>query len=309
MNTALRELISADIARSVPPAISSFAEALAREGGGSTVAVLFYGSVLRTGDLGGVLDFYVIVDSLHAWHGKCLPSAANWLVPPTVEFRKHACKGATFRAKVAIVRRDQFVRRTRRDSMDTTIWARFAQPSALVWMRDPDARETVVEAVAQAVMTAASWAAVFGPRRGAASEYWRAVFRQTLGAELRVETGERADAIVAFAHDRYSNMLPLAWTQAGVSFRTAENGELHPMQTDKRAALRAWQLRRAFGKPLNVLRLAKASFSFDGGLEYILWKIERHSNVTVRLSPWQRRHPILASPRLLWRLWREGVIR
>jgi hypothetical protein len=40
-----------------------------------------------------------------------------------------------------------------------------------------------------------------------------------------------------------------------------------------------------------------------------LWKIERHSGVRLPVSPWQRRHPLLASPVFLWRLYRVGAIR
>src|SRR3546814_3014928 len=56
-----------------------------------------------------------------------------------------------------------------------------------------------------------------------------------------------------------------------------------------------WALRRVQGKLLSVARLCKAAFTFQGGAEYLLWKIERHSGVSIALTPWQRRHPLLAS--------------
>jgi hypothetical protein len=40
-----------------------------------------------------------------------------------------------------------------------------------------------------------------------------------------------------------------------------------------------------------------------------LWKIERHSGVSITLTPWQRRHPILASTVLFWQLYRKGAFR
>jgi hypothetical protein len=60
---------------------------------------------------------------------------------------------------------------------------------------------------------------------------------------------------------------------------------------------------------LHVLRLAKAAFTFAGGLDYILWKIARHSGVTAEPTPWQRRHPLMAAPVLAWRLYRRGAFR
>src|SRR3546814_12011358 len=70
-----------------------------------------------------------------------------------------------------------------------------------------------------------------------------------------------------------------------------------------------WALRRVQGKLLSVARLCKAAFTFQGGAEYLLWKIERHSGVSIALTPWQRRHPLLASTVLFWRLYRPGAFR
>jgi hypothetical protein len=46
----------------------------------------------------------------------------------------------------------------------------------------------------------------------------------------------------------------------------------------------------------------KAIFTFEGGVDYVVWKIRRHSGIHLTVTPWQRRHPILAAPSLLWRL-------
>ena len=47
----------------------------------------------------------------------------------------------------------------------------------------------------------------------------------------------------------------------------------------------AWRFRRLVGKVLSILRLAKGVFTFDGGVDYILWKIERHSGVKATATP------------------------
>jgi hypothetical protein len=60
---------------------------------------------------------------------------------------------------------------------------------------------------------------------------------------------------------------------------------------------------------LNLARLAKAAFTFSGGVDYIAWKIERHSGHKIEVTPFQRRHPLLAAGPALWRLWRQGVLR
>ena len=53
----------------------------------------------------------------------------------------------------------------------------------------------------------------------------------------------------------------------------------------------------------------KASFTFDGGLSYLVWKIERHSGVKVEITPFMRRHPRLGGVGAMWSTWRRGGFR
>jgi hypothetical protein len=70
-----------------------------------------------------------------------------------------------------------------------------------------------------------------------------------------------------------------------------------------------WARRRAEGKLLSVVRLAKASATFAGGADYIAWKINRHAGTNIALKPWQRRWPLLAAISLLPRLLKSGAVR
>ena len=58
-----------------------------------------------------------------------------------------------------------------------------------------------------------------------------------------------------------------------------------------------------------MLRLIKSLFTFDGGIDYALWKVERHTGIHVPLSGFERRHPILNAPRQLWRVYRLSAVR
>jgi hypothetical protein len=70
-----------------------------------------------------------------------------------------------------------------------------------------------------------------------------------------------------------------------------------------------WAGRGLLGKGLNVARLIKASFTFAGGIDYLLWKVERHSGVRIEPTPFLRRHPLLGIWGVAWRLWRRGGFR
>ena len=60
---------------------------------------------------------------------------------------------------------------------------------------------------------------------------------------------------------------------------------------------------------MSVLRLLKSLVTFDRGVDYALWKVERHTGVQVPVSKFERSHPILTSPKLLWRVYRLSAVR
>ena len=293
----LERRIAQGLAARVHPAVAAFAKRLAEDAGAG--AALFYGSNLRTGDLEGVLDFYLL-----------LPGAQAERIWPRVSYHEWEHGGRTLRAKVARMAAGTFERAARGDSRDTTIWARFVQPSALVWSQGEEWRLRTVAAITQAARTAARLAAALGPESGIAEDYWRALFRATYRAEFRVEKPGREDSILAVNAAHFAGLLPLAWEAQGIAF--AREGErLAPRLTagERRRVLRWWAQRRRLGKPLNLARLLKASTTFDGAARYAAWKIERHTGVPVAVTPWRERHPVLAAPGVLLRVWRARKAR
>jgi hypothetical protein len=70
-----------------------------------------------------------------------------------------------------------------------------------------------------------------------------------------------------------------------------------------------WFVRRMQGKLLSVLRLLKGLLTFRGGVDYILWKIERHSGERVEVPPHLERYPLIATCVIFWRLYRRGAYR
>ena len=288
--TALAERIAARLAVPVDPAVATFARALGDAAGAR--AVLFYGSNLRTGSLEGVLDFYIL-----------LPGDRESAIWPTVSYHERAHEGETLRAKVATMRLATFARAAGGELTDTTIWARFVQPSALIWAEDDAARADVIAAIASAAKTAARLAAALGPASGSAEDYWRALFRATYQAEFRVEKQGRENDILSVNADHFAGLLPLALEAAGIDpglDGTTLAPRLSPSERTK--ILAWWKRRRRLGKPLNLLRLVKASTTFEGAARYAAWKIERHTGMPVKLTPFRERYPLLAAPQVLWDL-------
>ena len=63
------------------------------------------------------------------------------------------------------------------------------------------------------------------------------------------------------------------------------------------------------GKCLSVLRLMKAACTFRGGVDYALWKIERHRGLRFEVPQTLRKHPLLALLVLGWKVIKEGGVR
>ena len=300
MNARLRSFVERELATPVSAPIAGMAAQLAATLGGR--AVLFYGSALRTGDMDGVLDFYVLTDRARGSPLRRLGMRWLW---PDVSFHEVIIEGVTLRAKVATMPLATFEKATRGSFIDTTIWTRFVQPSALVWCADEATGSRVVGAIGDAAITAARFAAVLGPERGAPREYWQALFRETYRAEMRVEAPGREQQILVYDPARYETLLPIAW-DAGEVAHSAEAGIVAPQLpfATYRALSQAWLVRVRAGKALNIARLIKAAFTFDGAARYGLWKVQRHTGISVELTPWREAHPVMAAPAVLWRVMR-----
>lgn len=290
--TALLGRIALGIDRRVDLAVSAFAARLAEQSGAS--AVLFYGSNLRTGALEGVLDYYLLRPGP--------PERGIW---PRVSYHEWTLDGTPLRAKAATMTLARFAEAASGELLDTTIWARFVQPSALVWCGSDGARAAIAAALCDASKVAARLAVACGPASGVEAEYWTALFEATYRAEFRMETASRARSIIELNAVHFDGLLPLALDAAGIDYRIeAERITPAMAMPEQRATRRWWARRRRAGKPLNLLRLVRAASTFEGAARYAAWKIERHTGVSVALTPWRERHPLLAAPGVLWSVWR-----
>ncbi|HWJ68883.1 MAG TPA: hypothetical protein VNS79_02385 [Sphingobium sp.] len=295
----LAALVARELQRPVTADIATLATQLRQQLGGA--AVLFYGSALRTANLDGVLDFYVLRDEAERTGP---PWAFLW---PHVSYHECEIGGRIIRAKVATMGIGTFAAAATGHSLDTTIWTRFAQPARLLVPVSTRVAQAIADAVCACVRTAARFAGALGPDSGSADDYWLALFAHTYRAELRIESHDRGRSVLSGDPAYYRDALRLAWRDIGL-IGDADTARLHPTMdaAPRRLWQRAWRRRAIAAKPLNALRLLRAARTFDGAARYALWKIERHSGIAIALTPWRERHPILAAPGILFHLWRVG---
>ncbi|WP_380874411.1 hypothetical protein ACFB49_47800 [Sphingomonas sp. DBB INV C78] len=291
----LVDLVAAELGQPVDPRAVALAAAIAARYGEASRAVLFYGSCLRETRLDGLmLDFYLIVSDYHAAYGKTWLATANRLIPPNV----FPFEADGLAAKYAVLSEADFLRLCSREADNVSVWARFAQPSRLVWSSDDAAGRRAVEAVAQAAPTLLALAIpTVGASSAAPLDLWKAGFTLTYNAELRAERTGRSLSIVDVDPNRYERIGEAALAEIAAT----------TMSPDQ--AMKHWRKLQRRGKWLSVVRLAKASLTFAGGIDYLAWKINRHAGTAIVIKPWQRRFPLIAAITLVPRLLMKGAVR
>jgi len=304
----LRALVAKELSKPIPPAVAAMAAAIAGKYPGAR-AILYYGSTLRDAQLEGLmLDFYLIVADYAQAFGKTWLARANRLLPPNVFPFEH--EGLV--AKYAVLSEADFARLASPRTRNVSVWARFAQPSRLAWTADNVASDRAIDTVARAAPTLLDAARPCVPDSVDPLELWRQAFALTYAAELRAERAGRAGSVVDSDPDRYRAFTGPALQAAGLASHLVNDRLVfdRPMSTAERAqGKRCWARRRREGKALTLLRLAKASATYAGGIDYLAWKISRHSGQKIEIQPWQRKWPILGAITLLPRLIARGAVR
>lgn len=308
----LADFVLKEWGRVVPAAVSTAATDIAAKYDGCVQGILFYGSCLRTGEIEDkILDFYVIVDSYEAAYSKRWLAVANRFIPPNVFYHEIEVDGIIVRSKYAVISRQDLSFRVSRACLNVSVWARFCQPCMLLLPENAAVKTLIAQDIAVAVETMLSNLLDLKPWAISSRELWVAAFEETYAAELRSERGGKGLEIYLLDQMRYDEVTPFALNALGINTdgASASPPVTQPARTDNFQAKCMWFFRRLNGKIVSFLRLVKASMTFDGGIDYLAWKIRRHSGVEVEIKPWMRKHPIVAGVVLFWNLRRKGAFR
>ncbi|MEE9433874.1 MAG: hypothetical protein V3V15_06515 [Sphingorhabdus sp.] len=305
---SLQHLVAKELAGPVKPEVAGFAAHIAAAYPDCARAVLFYGSCLRSERLEGeMLDFYLIVSNYDAAYDKPWMAKWNRRLPPNVFPFQHE----GLMAKVAVLSEEDFHALNRPRASAVSVWARFAQPTRLVWKADDDARQMAVLAIAGAAPTLLNGALAHVERDVPLADLWQTGFALTYGAELRAERGGRAASVISFDPARYESFGRAALHHTAIA-NVMRGGRIYleedPENRVKRER-RRWPALRRRGKILTLARLAKATFTYAGGIDYIAWKVSRHSGVELKVRDWQRRWPIFGAAVMLPKLLVKGAVR
>lgn len=284
--------------REVPKPVSIAASEISAKYGDTVSGILFYGSCLRTGEIEDkILDFYVIVESYSTAYENSFLAAANKILPPNVFYHEMLVEGLTVRSKYAVLSLADLEKRTGTGCLNVSVWARFCQPCMLLNAKNIKVKRRIAHYVGSAVTTMLGNLLSLMPKAQTSREMWVAAFEETYAAELRSERSGKGLEIYLLDQERYDRLTPLAFA----ALEAKSGGGVFPKLV--------WVARRWNGKIVSFLRLVKASVTFDAGIDYLAWKIRRHSGVEIEITDWMRRHPVMAGIVLFWKLRKKGAFK
>lgn len=281
----------------------------------SIQGILFYGSCLRMNNPHeSLVDCYVLVNRYSNAFSSWWLSLLNHVLPPNVFYREVPLNGQVIRVKYSVLTLADFEQCVSLRRFHSYFWGRFAQPTVIVFTKSEEVRNRILQGLAMAVLTFFRRVLPCLSAPFSAYDFWRRGLTLSYGAELRSESSGRFQTLWDSDSEYYERvaeaLLPASFPGSSI-LESVESPtysyDVSGWQRTKNAL--GWMFRRIQGKFLSVLRLMKAAYTFQGGVDYLIWKIERHSGVKIELTPQQRRHPILAGLWAFWRLYRQGAFR
>ena len=289
------------------PALDAAVRRLVAATGSALTGLVFFGS-RRTGaarkDAWSAHDAFVVVEDYRGFYealsragltGKrpgLMELVSVWLPPTQYSLR---FEDLGIHVKAAVVRYDTYRRETSAHRRDHFCIGRLFQPTRLLHARDEAARQGILDGLIEAHRATWAWSRPWLPERFDADAYGRSALRTSMRWEVRPEPTGRADVLWEAQRPLQLPVLDLLLEEL------AERGELVPVPGESRQ----WEKTRPVGAGERLSlelyfrrsivratsRWLKHTVTFEGWLDYILRKANRHTGEPVELTERERRWP------------------
>lgn len=284
------------------------ARRLVELGAGSLAALVFFGSrrsQARAHAHGAYDVFVVTLDEASLYRALhdagvvrrspgLLALAGRVLPPSQVSLRLPGGDGATLHVKGSVIALPAFRRETSPRRRDHFCVARLFQATTVLYARE-GLRDEILAALAAAHRLTFEWVRPSLPAEFDVALYGRTLLDVSMRAEIRPEPPGRAQALWeaqrGYLDDVYAALLD-ELHRAGRLTAVADGRYRLAERVSRREARR---VRRYFRRSLvrATARWAKHMLTFEGWLDYIVHKVERHAGGPLDLTPRERRFPLV----------------
>lgn len=302
---------AAQCSRVVPMNLAPFIPALEERFGESMKLLLLYGSCLHTETLDeAIVDLYVVVDDYQHAYKTGFFKLLNRIVPPNVFYLEVKHGTQTLRAKYGVISIEDFENGSCH-WFHSYIWGRFAQPIRILHSKDEACLDRMHRALAQSTLTFLRKSIpALGNSIVDSETIWTRALALSYNAELRPERETRASQLTHLNMGDYKRLMATASPALAELVEGLPHDRYCCVANERRCrrALRAWRLRALQGRILSLMRLVKAVFTFSDCIDYAAWKIERHTGISIEVTPKLRKYPLIYGWRVMWQLVRRGVM-
>ena len=276
MNNPLHKYLFSSLQYQEDEILSGFVNKIKEQYADAVISIIFYGSCMRTREYeDAILDFYVVVDAYRNAYKNRWLSIANTILPPNVFYLQVTIGNEVYRSKYAIISSKALMKKVSSRAFHSYFWARFTQPFGYLYLRNEQDRNWLAQIQENAVITFYNKVSASLGNDMSSRDFWIKGFELTYLSELRAESGNRAHYIYNANASYYDQVF---------KFLPASNNTGH-------RSLFVWKLRMILGKFLSVMRLLKATTTFTDGVDYIAWKIERHTGEKLEVSDNLKKYP------------------
>lgn len=197
--------------------------------------------------------------------------------------------------KASVLSLGVLIRATSAGRKDQFLCGRLFQDVHVVWARDEAGARAVEGAIESARQLTLDWVAPDLPATFTPAEYVRQLFRTSFRFEVRPEPSGRADALSSAQSPRLVPIFePVLRTLASEgSLRVVHEGTYALARPGTRSLARRRRVFMEWSRVRATARWPKHAVTFDGWLDYIVRKAERHSGETIVLTRLERRFPFL----------------
>jgi hypothetical protein len=287
------------------PALDAAVQRLANACGQELEAVVFFGS-RRTGashaNAHSAYDAFVVVREYRSFYERLrsagltgkrpglMAQVSRWL-PPTQYSLRFPEEGVHLKA--AVIRLDTYRRETSPRRRDHFCSGRLFQPSRVLYAAGPEARDAVVAGLVEAHRATWTWARPWLPAVFDAESYGVSALRVSMSWEIRPEPHGRADALWAAQRQEQVAVFGVLLEELREAGELRAVGERLFAPSRPLGGLERLRLDLYFRRSLvrATARWLKHVVTFEGWLDYILRKANRHAGEPIELSDRERRWP------------------
>ncbi len=276
----------------------------------SIQAVVFFGSRMSGAgaNVHSAYDLFLVVDDYRRFYDAMVAGglasrnaafmgALNRVLPPNqISLRLAAGTATPFHAKCAVISLRHFQRETSRRRRDHFCQGRLFQPVSLIYARDDANREEILRAMVAVRLQTVGWSAPYLPPAFDVDQYCLRLLEVSLSGEVRPESSARARRLAEAQQERqrpvYAALLPLLEAD-GVLRRVAAEGSWALARSPSPLARARCRIYFVQSLVRATLRWGKHVLTFEGWLDYLVRKVERHSGQQIELTDRERRYPLV----------------